>query len=65
MFPGNFLLLGSIANLMKAIAGLILGATKASFNKMFSLAENMADVTAKNQSQVRENRQREAQTYIV
>jgi len=51
LFPGKFLLLGSIANLMKAIAGLVLGATKASFNKMFSLSENMADVTAKHQSQ--------------
>jgi len=51
LFPGKFLLLASIANLLKSIAGLTLGATKASFNKMFSLQENMADVTAKYQSQ--------------
>lgn len=51
LFPGKFLLLASFANLLKSIAGLTLGATKASFNKMFSLQENMADVTAKLQSQ--------------
>ncbi len=45
-------MLASLANLMKAIAGLVTGATRASINRMFSLKENMADITAKNQSQV-------------
>lgn len=52
LFPQYFLPLASLANLVKGIAGLTLGATKASLNKMFALSENMGDVTAKYQSQV-------------
>ncbi|EFA85450.1 DUF647 family protein [Heterostelium album PN500] len=49
--PGYFLLMASISNLAKGIAGLIYGSTRASLHKSFALKENIGDITAKYQSQ--------------
>ena len=51
LFPKFFLLLGSIANTAKGVAGLSNGAVRASINKNFALRENIGDVTAKSFSQ--------------
>lgn len=45
--PSMFIVFGSIANILKGVSGIIGGATRASFNKHFALAENMGDLTAK------------------
>eukprot|EP01104_Vermistella_antarctica_P016922 TRINITY_DN5885_c0_g1_i1.p1 TRINITY_DN5885_c0_g1~~TRINITY_DN5885_c0_g1_i1.p1 ORF type:complete len:565 (+),score=57.59 TRINITY_DN5885_c0_g1_i1:152-1846(+) len=51
MFPGYFVVVASLANTAKAIAGLIGGATKATINQNMALATNLGDVTAKAHSQ--------------
>jgi hypothetical protein len=49
--PKHFLLFASVANVAKGLAGIINGAARASFNKNFSITENLGDVTAKAQTQ--------------
>jgi hypothetical protein len=51
LFPAYFLLMASLANTLKGIAGLISGATRASFNRGFAISENLGEVTAKAQGQ--------------
>jgi Vitamin B6 photo-protection and homoeostasis len=46
-----FIGVASLANGLKAMAGLIGGACRASINKSFARAENLGDITAKAQSQ--------------
>ena len=46
-FPGMFLILGSVANVLKGIAGLTSGACRASINNNMAIADNLGDVTAK------------------
>eukprot|EP01130_Rhizamoeba_saxonica_P005056 TRINITY_DN2037_c0_g1_i2.p1 TRINITY_DN2037_c0_g1~~TRINITY_DN2037_c0_g1_i2.p1 ORF type:complete len:297 (+),score=45.83 TRINITY_DN2037_c0_g1_i2:586-1476(+) len=47
IFPSLFLPLASLSNVIKGIAGLTKGATKASVNRHFSQHQNMGDITAK------------------
>lgn len=51
LFPAYFLLMASLANTLKGVAGLISGATRASFNRGFAVSENLGEVTAKAQGQ--------------
>ncbi|PVU95739.1 hypothetical protein BB561_001639 [Smittium simulii] len=51
IFPAVFLLLASIANILKNICYLTLGATKASINKSLCNSDNLGDLTAKSGSQ--------------
>lgn len=47
LFPGSFLLLASLANTLKGVAGLVNGACKASINQRMAIANNLGDLTAK------------------
>jgi hypothetical protein len=47
LFPAAFLLLASVANTVKGVAGLTNGACKASINRQLAIQNNMGDVTAK------------------
>jgi hypothetical protein len=53
LVPGqlSFLVLASLANAAKAVAGLATGATRATFLRSFALQDNLAEVTAKAQGQ--------------
>lgn len=49
--PFTWIVLASIANALKATAGLIGGACRASINQAFALRQNLGDITAKAQAQ--------------
>jgi len=51
VWPNKFLAIAAIANIAKGVAHMANGATSAAFNKSFAIAGNLADVTAKGQSQ--------------
>eukprot|EP01118_Nematostelium_gracile_P005576 TRINITY_DN1771_c0_g1_i2.p1 TRINITY_DN1771_c0_g1~~TRINITY_DN1771_c0_g1_i2.p1 ORF type:complete len:351 (+),score=62.75 TRINITY_DN1771_c0_g1_i2:395-1447(+) len=51
LVPSLFLPFASMANLLKGLAGITNGATRASFNKHFAQGENLGDLTAKAQTQ--------------
>eukprot|EP01125_Pyxidicula_operculata_P000255 TRINITY_DN10334_c0_g1_i1.p1 TRINITY_DN10334_c0_g1~~TRINITY_DN10334_c0_g1_i1.p1 ORF type:complete len:462 (-),score=80.11 TRINITY_DN10334_c0_g1_i1:66-1451(-) len=51
MFPMLFLFLGTIANVIKGVAGLTVGACRASINKQFARQENLGDITARTTTQ--------------
>lgn len=51
LFPAYFLLMASLANTLKGVAGIISGATRASFNRGFATSDNLGEVTAKAQGQ--------------
>lgn len=50
-FPGYFLVLGSLANMLKGLSWMAGGSTRAAFNVSFARGENIADITAKGTSQ--------------
>ena len=50
-YPPLFIVFASISNTFKSLGGLMLGSCKAIVNKNFANNQNLADVTAKSQSQ--------------
>ncbi|KAJ8904161.1 hypothetical protein NDN08_000688 [Rhodosorus marinus] len=51
LFPGNFLLLASIANAMKGVAGMTGTATRHAIYKSLALRDNQGDIATKGESQ--------------
>eukprot|EP00884_Botryococcus_braunii_P000188 jgi/Botrbrau1/1016/Bobra.114_1s0054.1 len=51
LMPQHFLLIGSLANMMKGLAWMAGGSTRSAFNVSFSRDNNIADITAKATSQ--------------
>jgi hypothetical protein len=49
--PGQFLLIASLGNICKAVAGVAMGASKAAINRHFAIEGNLGDLTAKSQAQ--------------
>ena len=49
--PVLWIVVASVANCLKAMAGLVGGACRTSMNNTFSLRQNLGDITAKSQSQ--------------
>eukprot|EP00198_Chlamydomonas_reinhardtii_P006247 XP_001695583.1 predicted protein [Chlamydomonas reinhardtii] len=51
LVPGHFLLMGSLANMLKGLAWMAAGSTRSVFHLSFARDNNIADVTAKGTSQ--------------